>query len=238
MKEKMTKTRLQRANGIILILHIIFPIWLIALMYTYAISKYWFLIALIAALLLGVIYKIVIKLQKGKKLLYTARVITIIIVLSFYVPVILLINFSHTKALYEIKRFDYAYGVYGKNSEFYKRLLPDKLPAVCDDYSFRTQGSMIGQDYHASSYLMFHTDSDSIDSYSEYYKNLDREVRVRVNNDESDDVKDDIDWFCVQTRLRESFQDNLDNAEIYLFDDYYPKAVLLNRETGLVAILT
>lgn len=236
MKEKKKKTRLQIANVIILILHIVFPIWLVPLMYTVGISGYMFFIALVTSLLLGVIYKIVTKHQKGKMLLYIARAITILCVVSFYIPMILLMKFSQTKPLYEIKRLAYAYGVFGDNADYYKQLLPEKLPSVCDNYSFRTQGSMVAQDYHASSYLMFHTDSKTIDLYSNYYKSLDCEVRI--NGDESDNVKSDIDWFCRQMKLRELFQDNLDNAELYWFSDYYPKAVLLNRETGLVAILT
>lgn len=236
MKEKKTKTRLQKINDIILILNIIFPVWIVALIYTSAISGYLFLIVLFASLLLVMIYKIVIKLKKGKIILYIARIISILCVAAYYTPMILLMNFTHTKPLYELKRSTYTYGVFGNNADYYKRLLPEKLPSVCDDYSFRTMGSMVAQDYHPSSYLMFHTDSSTIDLYSHYYKNLSCEVRT--NDDETTNVKNDIDWFCEQMKLQDSIQDNLDNAELYWFSDYYPKAVLLNRETGLVAILT
>ena len=237
MKEKRIKTRLQKANDIILILHIIFPLWIVPLtMYASAISGYLFFIALIAMLLLGVIYKVVTKSQKGKIILYITRIITILCVAMFYTPMILLMGFSHTKPLYELKRLDYAYGVFGDNADFYLQLLPEKLPLVCDDYSFRTMGSKVAQDYHASSYLMFHTDLNTIDSYSNYYKRL--ACEVRINCDEEGKVKKDIDWFCGQMKLRDTFQDNLDKAELYWFSGYYPKAVLLNRETGLVAILT
>ena len=235
MKEKRIKTRLQRANDIILILHIIFPVWIVAFMYTFAISYYLFLITLFSSLLLGVIYKIVVKLQKGSIILYIARVITILCVVSFYIPMILLMNFSHTKQLYKLKRLDYAYGVFGDNADYYKQLLPDKLPSVCDDYSFRTRGSMVAQDYHASSYLMFHTDTATINLYAEYYSGLGCEV---IANNHEDGINKKVEWFCGLVRLQDYFQDNLDQSELYWFDDHYPKAVLLNRETGLVAILT
>ena len=234
--EQEKKTPLQRANRIILILHIVFPVWLFALMYTSAISGYLFFIAFTAALLLGGIYSIVSKLQKGKIVLYIARVITILCIAAFYTPMILLVTFSHTKSLYEIKRLDYAYGVFGSNADYYKQLLPEKLTSVCEDYSFRTQGSMIAQDYHPSSYLMFHTDAATMDLYADYYKGLDCDVRI--NDEDNDKAKSDIEWFCSQMRLRESFHDNLDHAELYWFSGTYPKAVLLNRETGLVAVLT
>ncbi|MBR1752166.1 MAG: hypothetical protein IJ740_15095 [Ruminococcus sp.] len=182
------------------------------------------------------IYKTVTKLQKGKTVLYVARAIAVLTVISFYIPAFLLMGFSHTKALYRLKRLDYAYGVFGENAEYYKKLLPDRLPEVCEDYSFRTKGNMVAQDYHPSSYLIFRTDAAAIDLYSEHYRTLDCEVMI--SDGTSDEVKKDIDWVCGQMRLRETFQDDLDHAELYWFSGLYPKAVLLDRRSGLVAILT
>lgn len=235
-KEVKKKTRLQIANKVILILNLVFPVWAFALMYTPSISFILFLIAWGTLLLNAIIYKLVTKFNKGQTFLHIIRGIVIISWIAFYTPMTLMMNFSHTKPLYSLKRADYIHGVYGNNSEFYGQLLPEKLPEICDDYSFIAQGSMVAQDYHASSYLMFHTDTATLDSYA---LRLDQFGGSRLENEsENESVQEQIEWFCGQMRLRDSFNDNLDNAVVYWFDGRYPKAVLLNYETGLVAVLT
>ncbi len=236
MKQKKVQSRFQKANAIILLLHLLFPVWLFAFMYTSAISGMLFFIWLIACLLLGVIYKLVQKYQRGKRVLYAARGIAICTIVAYYLPMLLLMGFSNTKLLYTVKRADYTYGVYGPNAPYYARLLPAKLPEQCEDYSFRTQGSMVAQDYHPSSFLMFRTDCETLDAYAAYYDTLDCERRE--NDPDNAELQQEVEWFCGQMRLRQSLPDNLEHAVLYWFDDRYPQVVLLNYETGLVAILT
>ena len=236
MKQKQEKSRFQKVNKAILILHLIFPVWLFALMYTPAISGTLFLIWLIACLLLGVIYKLVQKYRRGTCVLYAARGVAVCASIAYYLPMLLLLSFPNTKLLYTLKRADYTYGVYGSNAAYYERILPAKLPEQCEDYSFRTQGSVPAQDYHPSSFLMFHTDSETLDAYAAYYDTLD--CTRRENRQDDAELQQDVDWFCGQMRLRQSFGDNLEHAVLYWFDGRYPMVVLLNYETGLVAILT
>lgn len=238
VKQKKKKTRWQKINGIILTLNIIFPVWIMALMYTSAISDVLFLIAVFSLLLNGVVYKLNEKFHKGRCFLYIARGIVISAWTVFYMPMLILMNFSHSQLIYPLKRFCYTYGVFGSNAAFYQQLLPEELPEICDDYSFRTQGSMVAQDYHPSSYLMFHTDTASLEAYVSHFDALDC-ARLENGTEDGDFFQNKIEWFCGQMGLRESFQDNLDNAVLYWFaGGMYPKAVLLNFETGLVAVLT
>lgn len=233
LRSEKKKSGWQIVNSIILALHLVFPVWLMAWMYTSAISGVLLIIAVVSALALGVVYKEVQRKQKGKKLLIAARVIAIGACVVYYLPMVVLMNFVETKWMYPLKRLDYTFGVYGGNAAYYQRLLPGTLPKVCEDYSFRTQGSMIAQDYHPSSYLMFHTDTVTLDEYAAYYETLDCS---RIVNSEYTEGK--FSWFCGQMRMEKYFQDDLSNAVLYWFGDYYPKGVLLNYDTGLVAVLT
>lgn len=234
MEQEKKKLNWQIVNFIILVLNTIFPIWLFALMYTAAISFTAFLIAVSVSLLLGVIYKLVRKYHKGKGFLYAARAIAVGAWIIFYLPTLILFSFPRNKLLYPLKRFDYMYGVYG--SDYYKEWLPEKLPEVCDDYLFITKGSVLAQDYHASSYLMFHTDTETLDSYARHFDNLDG---IRYENGTEDEDIQRIEWFCNMLSLTKRFPDSLDHAVLYWFSDSrYPKGVLLNYATGLIAIMT
>lgn len=235
-KPKAKKTGWQILNEVILLLHIVFPVWLMALMLTSAITGMIILVAVITSLLLGVVYKLVKKHQKGQGVLYFARIAAIGSCIAVYLPMIVLLNFKNTKLLYPLKRLDYSYGVYGENAHYYLRLLPERLPEKCGDYSFRTQGSMVAQDYHASSYLTFYTDSGTLEEYAEHFEALDC---TRLEYDpENEEAVNHIRWFCGLMRLGESFHESLDNAVLYWIDDHYPKGALLCYDTGLVAILT
>lgn len=227
---------------LILVLHIVFPVWLMAWMLTTAISGTLLLIAIGSVLLLGIVNKAVKKWRKGRWVLVAARILAIGACIAFYLPMVVLLNFSESKLLYPLKRLDYTHGVFGENAPYYERLLPEKLPGTCEDYSFITQGSMIAQDYHPSSYLIFHTDTATLEAYATHYEEL---GFTRIENepeyepeDETWTAQDDMEWFCRQMRLRDRFQDNLDHAVLYLHKDRFPKGMLLNYETGLVAILT
>lgn len=235
-KQKKQKTGWQIANEVILLLHIVIPVWVAALMLTSAVSGKLFLIAVCSSLLLGVVYRQVKKHEKGRGLLYIARIVAIGSCIAFYLPMIVLTNFTHTKILYPLKRLDYSYGVFGSNADYYLRLLPKRLPEKCEDYSYRTQGSMPAQDYHPSSRLKFYTDNDTLEVYAAYF---DKEDCIRFENDpENEEATKKIQWFCRQMGLDDPFEGSLDNAVLFWIDDYYPKGALLDYDTGLVAILT
>lgn len=225
----------QKVNRVIWVLHLLFPVWLLALMYTSAFSGTLVLIGLTALLLPAGVNWVVQKCNKGKRVLYAARGVAVCACIAFYTPMLLLMCPAQAKSLYPIKRADYIYGVYGENTQAYQRLLPEHLPAQCTDYSFRTQGSLPAQDYHPSAALMFRTDAQTMDAYAAYYDTL--PCQRLENGTEQGGLQKELDWFCGQVQLRRAFDDVLDHAVLYWFDATYPQAVLLNPETGLVAIL-
>lgn len=236
-KPKKKRSDWQILNSIILLLHIVvFPVWLAAWMSTPVITGKIMLSAVVTSLLLGVVYRFVKKYQKGQGVLYFARIAAIGSCIAVYLPMIVLTNFSHTKLLYPLKRLDYSYGVFGENADYYLRLLPKTLPEKCEDYSYRTQGSMVAQDYHPSSYLKFYTDTGTLDAYTKHFEAMDC---TRLENDpENEEAMNHIHWFCRQMRLDDPCEGSFDNAMLYWFDSYYPKGALLCYDTGLVAILT
>lgn len=235
-KPKKKKSAWEIINDIILLIHLVFPVWFVALMLTPNITLGLFAAAAVFSLLLGAVYKKVKSIHKGKKILYSARIIAISACILSYLPTAVLLNFEQTELMYPLKRFIYAYGVYGSNGAYYESLLPASLPDRCEDYSFRTQGSMVAQDYHASSYLTLYTDTETLDSFAAYYDTLDCE-RFRSDADD-EDIQRDFLWFCGQMRLEDTFFDGNINAVLYWFDDSYPKAILLDYDSGLFAVLT
>lgn len=247
-KPKKKKTPQQRIFETIALLPVaIFPVWMFALMYTSGVSGKLFMIALGLSLLLLLVNKLTALFPKIRKLLYITAVISVCAWVVFYQPAVLMMNFSHTRPLYTLKRANYIYSVHSNRAKYYGQLLPEKLPEVCDDYSYRTYGTLLVQDYSPSSNLMFHTDAVTVDSYAEYFDGLEEFTRREnvTGYDEYDgqenaasEFRNELEWFCEQMRLRDSFQDDLDHAVIYRTLGSFPKVVLLNRETGLVAIMT
>ena len=235
MKKKQTKSRWIIVNAIVLILHIVCPVWAFAFICTIGFSGILFSSVIVTSFLLVYVYKKVNKWRNGKVILYTARALAIGSLIAVYMPMLLINNFTETKVLYSLKRADYIYGVYGRNTERYEQMLPESLPEQCEDYSFRTEGETIAQDYHPSSYLMFHTDTATLESYAAHFKKVNYERYENGSN--LNKTRYNVEWFCGHMRLDDSFQDNLDNAVLYLDTDGYILAALLNYETGLVAIL-
>lgn len=230
------KTHFQKINSIILLLHIIFPIWFIALIYTSNFSGVLLLIVIIMQLLLAIVYKCVKALNKGKVILTITRCLAIFSIIIYYIPMLILMNFTDNKSFYEIKRYDYIYGVYGGYNNF-DEIIPKELPIECNNYSFRTEGSMIAQDYHASSYLMFYTTKEQLDIYKTYYDSLNL-TRFDNNTEDSESLNYKKDWIYGQMRINESSESNSENIIIYWIKNSYPAAILLNYDTGLVAVVT
>lgn len=129
--------------------------------------------------------------------------------------------------------------MYGDKSGIYEALLPEQLPDACTGYRFRTQGSLIAQDYHASSYLTFYTDAATLDTYAAYYDSMDCERIQYAPAGETDEKQfPHLSWFCRQMRLDQTMPEHSEQMTLYWFDSYYPKGVLLDYDTGLVAVLT
>ena len=226
-KHRKKRSGWAAVNSGVLVLHIIFPVWLYALMMTSAISGPLAFIAVGCSLGLGVVWKLAKRFQWSQKVIYVAWGVTACAIIAYYVPLALLCGFTKTKALYHLKRWDYATGVFGDNAEYYERLLPEYLPDVCEGYSFRTQGSVPAQDYHPSSFLVFHTDAATVGQYMRYYEGI---GLARLDDDE-----DKRAWTARMLRLSD---EEAAGAVVFYLADYYPKAVLLSQETGLVGVLT
>lgn len=132
----------QIANATVLLLHLAFPVWLVAWMYTPTISSILLPVMIICGLLPGVCSKLVKKFQKGKGLLIASRVLAVFAIAAFYTPLVVLRSAKEVQLLYPLKRFLYTYGVYGDKSGIYEALLPEQLPDACTGYRFRTQGTL------------------------------------------------------------------------------------------------
>lgn len=244
---KNEKTRFEKVNHLILVLHFIFPLWLLVLVYTSGISGVLFLVMLFAVLLLGAVYKIVQRIGKGKPVLLIARIAAFSAIVIYYLPFLIMVSFSKNQLFYPLKRYCYIHGVYYSQGEIYEELLPDSLPKNCSSYAFRTQGSMIAQDYHASSYLVFYTDIQTQKEYAEKYRQKDsapltRDSMIAESDAESDSESSypdkKITWFINMMQLDAAIVNTMENFEFFFIPERYPKAVLLDYDTGLVAILT
>ena len=155
---------------------------------------------------------------------------------GIYLPSIVLWNFNDSKIMYNIKRSDYVYGVYGFRNEKVKRckkVLPERLPEKCEDYSFMTGGAL---SYYQPSCLIFRTDDETIESYAEYYGVLCDEFEVR-----DIDKQRQTEWlnsFFKRSRIEENRREEFRDAEVYRIDTGIPRGVLLDRDSGYVVILT
>ena len=225
-KHRTKRSGWAAVNSGVLVLHIILPVWLYALMMTSAISGPLAFIAVGCTLGLGVVWKLAKRFRWPAAVMYAAWGVTACAVAAYYLPLAVLCGFTKTEAMYHIKRWVYTTGVFGDNAGYYERLLPEYLPDVCEGYSFRTQGSVPAQDYHPSSFLVFHTDALTVGQYMRYYEG----IGLAHLDDE-----DKRAWTARMLRLSD---EEAAGAEVFYLADYYPKAVLLSQETGLVGVLT
>ena len=177
------------------------------------------------------------------------RAVTVFAVAAGFIPYVLLMKFDHSKMLYTVKKANYISGV-KSNNESYISFLPEKLPEICDDYTFVTIGFLPIPDHVSKSYLIFTTDADTIDTFRDYYISLGCELRdIDADPDKDHSLSDYPDvkkedfyyWFCSRANLDEAIQNDFEHNELYVKkdDEYekYSKAVLLNRDKGLVVIL-
>ena len=95
----------QIANATVLLLHLAFPVWLVAWMYTPAISSILLPVMMICGLLPGVCSKLVKKFQKGKGLLIASRVLAVFAIAAFYTPLVVLRSAEEVQLLYPSSAF-------------------------------------------------------------------------------------------------------------------------------------
>ena len=134
--EKGKKFPWKMINWIIAI--VLFPFWSMAFIIVSGTSfisfgiAFAFVVALVVANLV---------LRNHKKALYICRAVTALAVAGGFLPFILLMKFENSKMLYTVKKANYIYGVMD-NDESYISFLPEKLPEICDDYTFVTIGCL------------------------------------------------------------------------------------------------
>lgn len=242
--EKEKKFPWRIINWIIAI--VLFPFWSMAFIIVSGTSfisfgiAFAFVVALVVANLV---------LRNHKTVLNIFRVVTVLAVAAGFIPYVLLMKFENSKMLYTVKKANYIYGVMD-NDESYISFLPEKLPEICDDYHFVTIGALPIPDHISKSYLMFTTDADTIDACREHYRELGCERRdIDSDPDKEHSLSDYPDvkeedfyyWFCSRANLDKDIQNDFEHNELYVKkeDEYekYSKAVLLNRDKGLVVIL-
>ncbi len=177
-----------------------------------------------------------------RKSVIILRVVAITILVLMILAPVTLMNFKNTKFIYPLKRFCYGYGVY--SDHFNNDILPYSLPKKCDDYMFITQGCMVAQDYHASAYLAFHTDSETLKKYENHFDSLndaERQTEYIYNHEEKQfPEKYEIILKCPEELPRHVFDrfqpehiHDFEKAIIYTVPSYYDKGCMLDYDSGL-----
>ncbi|MBR3418600.1 MAG: hypothetical protein IKG82_07920 [Oscillospiraceae bacterium] len=169
------------------------------------------------------------------------------------------LGFSRTPLLYPVKRLVYAKGVksYQNIGAFceHRCLLPEKLPAVHEDYRFYTDQALHGPDGpYPDAYLVFHTDTETLKQYAAKLE-ASREIK-RQRYELTEDDLNNLDYFTdEQDRLAFKYRrlfnipeeitgrmlrnsgitDDLSDADYYVPADKtnLGSGVLINYETGL-----
>ncbi len=225
---------------------VLFPFWSMAFIIVSGTSFISFGIAFASVIALGVLNS---ALRNHRTALNIFRAVTVLVVAAGFIPYVLLMKFENSKMLYTVKKANYIYGVMD-NDESYISFLPQELPEICDDYTFVTIGCLPIPDHVSKSYLIFTTDTDTIDKFRDYYVGLGCEMRDIDTDPYKDhslsdypDVKkeDFYYWFCSRANLNETIQNDFEHNELYVKKEgkyeKLSKAVLLNRDKGLVVIL-
>ncbi len=169
------------------------------------------------------------------------------------------LGFSRTPLLYPVKRLVYAKGVksYQNIGAFceHRCLLPEKLPAVHENYRFYTDQALHGPDGpYPDACLVFHTDTETLKQYAAKLE-ASREIE-RQRYELTEDDLNSLDYFTDETErlafkykrlfnipekitrnmLRNSaVTDDLSDADYYVPVDKtnLGSGVLINYETGL-----
>lgn len=233
MKKSDTEKTLHALNVLIGFFLFIGIIWFVC---TITLSITLFFIGFIVNFALALVYR---KDGRFRKSVIILRVVAVTILVLIILAPVTLLNFKNTKFMYPIKCFCYSYGVYGIADN---DILPSDLPKKCDDYMFITQGCMIAQDYHASAYLAFHTDSKTLKKYENHFDSLNNaEFKVTHMPDKEKSMGGDDSWSkCPEELPRHVFQQlqsehihDFEKAIIYTVPSYYNKGCMLDYDSGL-----
>lgn len=193
-------------------------------------------------------YRIWLKKGKFRKTVIALRFTAVFAVLITFAIPLSLINFTYSKAMYKVKKFVYCNGVYSD----YDIYLPEKLPKVCNDYKFFTQGSFPAQDYHPSAYLIFHTDTETMQRLENSYKSLKDAELIEIEQLDIGEYKreygDRYEEYLpeypkqfpghVYCRLDDKHIDDFFDVVIYEIPSYYSKGCIFDYSSGLVVYWT
>jgi len=193
---------------------------------------------------------------KGRKAVRIFRILVLVCTVVYFIPNVLLTGFTQTEIFYPVKRYLYTHGVYS-TAEFYDKILPEQLPDSCADYKFVTQGCMIAQDYHPSSYLIFHADESVLRSYAQKMENLNLEPLENIINGYGAEEWQSLDSYeqdyaikqyggiqmkfpphYVSSQLLPVHQTDFLNSVIYYISGNYDKGCILDYDSGLVIFWT
>ena len=233
------KSRLYKLNILILITHWLYPMWGYCALNTSGISFFPFLGAIVCMIATGIVYRRVSRIKNGKNIMNALRAVLFLCIALIYVPTFVLWGVNEFKIMYNIKRYDYIHGVFGFRNQTVKRckkVLPERLPEKCEDYSFVTRGALDDMYYRHHSCLIFRTDDETIESYAEYYRDLCDEFESKHI-----DQKRQKEWlksFFKRSRIDENRREEFKDAEVYTIDTKIPRGVLLDKDSGYVVILT
>ncbi len=229
----MEKSGLKKLNTMIFLLTVWpCPAWFIS-MNTSGISFYCILGSIVFMIATAKIYKNVSRIENGRIILNCFRTALIFCIAGLYLPSLVISDFDDTKCMYSLKRLNYAHGLYGfsgERLEHYKKLFPEKLPDVCDDYEYLTEGLL--HDRFPGSRLIFRTDEETIERYAEYYAGFCD--KISVEDDESEKTQNELELFMYRAGLDDRWREEFENAEIYSMSGRFREGVLLDKDSGYV----
>ena len=209
----MEKSGLKKLNTMIFMLTVWpCPAWFIS-MNTSGISFYCILGSIVFMIATAKIYKNVSRIENGRIILNCFRTALIFCIAGLYLPSLVISDFDDTKCMYSLKRLNYAHGLYGfsgERLEHYKKLFPEKLPDVCDDYEYLTEGLL--HDRFPGSRLIFRTDEETIERYAEYYAGFCD--KISVEDYESEKTQNELELFMYRAGLDDKWREEFENAEI------------------------
>lgn len=205
---------------------------------TFCISKFLFLLGFLVNTVLVLFYQFYKKDGRFKKIIVGLRILLITITVSAVLAPITVIGFRHTKILYPVKNLCYNYGVYGKEND----IMPLFLPKKCDDYMFITIGSFPAPDHHASAYLAFHTDTETLGKYEDNLKALEKYELSDITMPLSElNVDKELQWEKCPEQLPKHVFARLQPEHIHDFEDavlYKPssnnRGCMIDYDSGFV----
>jgi hypothetical protein len=220
-KEKQKKTGFALLNSV-LIAAFFLGGGIIFLLATVGITEMLFLPFFIVNAALGILYGIYRKNGAMKVPVIICRVLAIVMVIVLFGSPIIGANFKDNKVMYPVKRAIFGYGV--RAGDDWKKVLPDKLPAECDEYFFRTELCMLAQDYHPYAYLVFRCDEKY---FREYINNAEDHGFTKYENEkpfedflfESGYAEEDLNDRCIADSVKGKYLNIPGHVLMWLSDE-------------------